>query len=145
MTQTCRFALLADPGCAMIIRSRRVKRGFAMPLSEEEQRILQDIERSFYESDPAFARAVGESAPYLHAGRNARFAAAGFVASLAVLLATFTNAPLMGLVGFVGMVVCAAIFVRNVRRMIVNKQSEVSAGGRAGEWRDGIRDRFWND
>ncbi len=30
-----------------------------MPLSEEEQKMLEEIERSFYDNDPGLARAVG--------------------------------------------------------------------------------------
>ena len=37
-----------------------------MPLSEDEQRILQEIERNFYDSDPAFAREVSTTTLYRH-------------------------------------------------------------------------------
>lgn len=87
-----------------------------MPLSEEEQRILQDIERSFYETDPAFARAVETSTLHRHAGRNCKLAAVGFVLSVALLLATFTQVPVLGFVGFLGMVSSTFVFVQNLRR-----------------------------
>ncbi|HAF67718.1 MAG TPA: DUF3040 domain-containing protein, partial [Acidimicrobiaceae bacterium] len=32
-----------------------------MPLSDDEQRILHEIEKEFYDSDPEFAREVGET------------------------------------------------------------------------------------
>ena len=87
-----------------------------MPLSEEEQRILQDIERSFYETDPAFARAVEASSLHRHAGRNCKLAAIGFILSLVLLLATFTRLPVLGFTGFLGMVSSAFVFVQNLRR-----------------------------
>ena len=41
-----------------------------MPLSEDEQRILQQIEAQLYESDPALAREVATTTLYSHAFRN---------------------------------------------------------------------------
>ena len=51
-----------------------------MPLSEEEQRILSEIERRFYASDPKTAHQLSTTTLYRHAGRNCKWAAAGFVA-----------------------------------------------------------------
>ena len=44
---------------------QRPRRGCQVPLSEDEERILKDIEREFYENDPAFAREVSETTLYL--------------------------------------------------------------------------------
>lgn len=88
-----------------------------MPLSEDEQRILQDIERSFYENDPAFAKAVSSSAIYKHASRNCKIAVGTFALSLVVLLATFTSTPIVAFLGFVGMLASAGFFVQNLRRI----------------------------
>lgn len=88
-----------------------------MPLSEDEQRILQDIERSFYETDPKFAEAVSRTTLYRHAGRNCKWAVVLFFVSLAVLIASFVKFPLIAFVGFAGMVAAAAVFVQNVRRI----------------------------
>ena len=52
-----------------------------MPLSEEEQRILSEIERRFYASDPKTAHQLSTTTLYRHAGRNCKWAAAGFVAA----------------------------------------------------------------
>lgn len=88
-----------------------------MPLSEDEQRILQDIERSFYETDPKFAESVSRTTLYRHAGRNCKWAIALFVVSLAVLLASFIQFPIVAFIGFLGMTAATAIFVQNVRRI----------------------------
>ena len=45
-----------------------------MPLSDDEQRILHEIEKEFYDSDPEFAREVGETTLYKHALRNIKWA-----------------------------------------------------------------------
>jgi hypothetical protein len=88
-----------------------------MPLSEDEQRILQDIERSFYETDPKFAETVSRTTLYRHAGRNCKWAVVLFVVSLAILVTSFVKFPLIAFVGFSGMVAATAVFVKNVRRI----------------------------
>ena len=87
-----------------------------MPLSEDEQRILQDIERSFYETDPKFAESVSRTTLYRHAGRNCKWAVALFVVSLVVLVACFVNYPLIAFVGFLGMVAATTVFVKKMKR-----------------------------
>ncbi len=88
-----------------------------MPLSEDEQRILHEIEQQFYESDPAFAREVGKTTLYRHAGRNLKWAALGFVCGLALLIATFASSLLLGFGGFLVMLASAIVFERNLRKM----------------------------
>lgn len=88
-----------------------------MPLSEDEQRILHEIERSFYENDPAFARGVKESPTvYRHAGRNMKWAGVGFVAGL-VILVVFLSTLALALAGFALMLFSALAFERNLRKM----------------------------
>ena len=50
-----------------------------VPLSEDEQRILSEIEEQLYESDPDLVREVTSKTIYSHAFRNLRFAALLFV------------------------------------------------------------------
>ena len=88
-----------------------------MPLSEDEQRILQEIEKNFYDNDPAFAREVSSSTLGRNAGRNLKLAAAGFVAGLVVLILGFTESLGLGFLGFVAMLASAAVFERNVRHL----------------------------
>lgn len=88
-----------------------------MPLSEEEQRVLREIERSFYESDPEFARQVSSKTLYKHAGRNLRWAALGFVGGLILLVTSFASYLFLGIAGFLAMLFSALIFERNLRAM----------------------------
>src|SRR5439155_4263973 len=60
-----------------------------MPLSEDEQRILQEIEAQFYANDPQLAQQVSETTLYRHASRNIKWAALGFVVGFIVLLTSF--------------------------------------------------------
>ena len=88
-----------------------------MPLSEEEQRILSEIEQQFYESDPAFARGVGKTTLYRHAGRNLKYAGLGFFGGFAVLVVAFTSSLLLAFAGFLVMLGSAFVFERNLRKM----------------------------
>jgi hypothetical protein len=92
-------------------------KGNSVPLSEDEQRILQEIERNFYDSDPAFAREVSTTTLYRHAGRNLKWAALGFIAGLAILIAGFTQSVFLGFFGFLIMVGCAFWFYVNLAKM----------------------------
>lgn len=120
-----------------------------MPLSEDEQRILHEIERSFYENDPDFARGVRESPTvYRHAGRNMKWAALGFVAGLVVLV-VFLSSLVLALIGFAAMLGSALIFERNLRKLGRAGLAQISESVRSrgfpdvfGDTRRRLRDRF---
>ena len=95
-----------------------------MPLSEHEQRILAQLEESLVRQDPGFAERVRSETVYRHAGRYCKWAAAGFVAGVAVTVAFYSRSVLAGFAGVAVMFVSAVVFERNLRRM-----------GRAG-WHD---------
>lgn len=88
-----------------------------MPLSEDEERILKDIEREFYENDPAFARGVGETTLYRHAWRNIKLSLVGFVAGFAILVLALSVSYLFAFGGFLIMLACALVIERNARKM----------------------------
>ena len=120
-----------------------------MPLSEDEQRILHEIERSFYENDPDFARGVRESPTvYRHAGRNVKWAALGFVVGLVVLV-VFLSSLVLALIGFVAMLVSLLAIERNLRKMGRAGLQQISESVRSrgfpdvfGDTRKRLRDRF---
>jgi hypothetical protein len=123
-----------------------------VPLSEDEQRILHEIERQFYEQDPAFARQVGSTTVYSHAGRNLKWAALGFVAGLVIMLASFASSLWLGAAGFAVMFACAVVFERNLRRVgkaglqsITNAMPGSNLGKAIGDARRRMRDRFRKD
>ena len=116
-----------------------------MPLSEEEQRILSEIERRFYASDPKTAHQLSTTTLYRHAGRNCKWAAAGFIAGLAVLLVSFASSLFLGAIGFGIMLGSAFVFERNLRKMgRAGWQSLTSSvrGGGLGNAGKRMRDRF---
>ncbi len=79
-----------------------------MPLSEDEQRILSEIEAKLYESDPALARDIADTTIYTHAYRNLKWATLGFLAGLVGLVLTLGVSFLLAFGGFVIMLVSRA-------------------------------------
>jgi hypothetical protein len=57
-----------------------------MPLSEHEERALQEIARHLTEEDPKFVATVASTAPSVVHRRRLRYAVAGFVTGLVLLL-----------------------------------------------------------
>jgi hypothetical protein len=118
-----------------------------VPLSEEEQRILSEIERRFYASDPKTAHQLSTTTLYRHAGRNCKWAAAGFVLGLAILLVSFASSLLLGAVGFLIMLGSAFVFERNLRKMGRASwhdltESMRARGGPFGDTGKKLRERF---
>jgi hypothetical protein len=90
--------------------------GERVPLSEEEQRILQEMEQKLYADDRAFVTRVRAEASRSLASRPLRWSVLAFVAGLAVLLASFRSSLLLGTLGFLVMVVAALAFERSARQ-----------------------------
>ena len=111
-----------------------------MPLSEDEQRILHEIEQQFYESDPAFAREVGKTTLYRHAGRNLKWAAAGFFCGFLLLIVAFASSLLLGFAGFLVMLASAIVFERNLRKMGRAGWQQVTGNMKAHNLREGLGD-----
>ena len=97
-----------------------------MPLSEDEQRILHEIERSFYEHDPDFAKGVSQTTLSPRAGRNTKWAVIGFLGGFVLLLASFATSRLLALLAFGVMVSCALMLERNLRRLGKSGWSDIT-------------------
>ncbi len=87
-----------------------------MALSDDEQRILRQIEQEL-QNDSKFAQAVSPSGLYTHSARTVRWAIAGLVASLAVLVVLLQVHFLASFVVFLAMVAMLAVIERNARAM----------------------------
>lgn len=88
-----------------------------VPLSENEQRILSEIEAKLYESDPSLAKEVGSTTVYTAGLRSLRWATAGFVAGVVVMIVTLSTSYWLSFVGFVIMLGAALLFERNARHL----------------------------
>ena len=123
-----------------------------MPLSEDEQRILHQIEQQFYESDPDFAYSVSQTTLYRHAFRNIKWGVLGLVAGLVFLLFTLQIHVLLAFVGFLIMLACAFVIERNARAMgraglqhVTSSMRAARLGERLGGAGERMRNKFRRD
>jgi hypothetical protein len=88
-----------------------------VPLSEDEERILQEIAQRFYEDDPTFAREVSETTLYRHTVRRMKWSVVGLLIGAVFLVASLSTSYLLSFAGFLVMLVCALVFERNLRKL----------------------------
>jgi len=111
-----------------------------VPLSEDEQRSLHQIEQQCYESDPDFARSVSQTTIYRHAFRNIKWAVLLFLGGVVMLLLTLSVHFLLAFVGVVIMLVALLIIERNARKLGKAGMEQMTRSMRA----KGVRDAFGN-
>jgi cytochrome c-type biogenesis protein CcmH/NrfG len=87
-----------------------------VPLNENEERILAEIERQFRAGDPASAERISSTTLKSYLARNVKWASAGFVVGLLVLLASFATSWILGVVGFLIMLASALVLIQNLHR-----------------------------
>ncbi|WP_433386651.1 DUF3040 domain-containing protein [Micromonospora sp. KLBMP9576] len=120
-----------------------------MPLSEHEQRLFEQIERSLAE-DPKFASAVRASDPRFHTRRRLLVAAGVMIAGLALLVyGAVIKTPPLAVAGFVVMLASAAFAVQSHRRaqspdlhVVGGTTSRRRPRGKSGGRRPSILDRM---
>jgi hypothetical protein len=120
-----------------------------VPLSEDEQRILSQIEQQLYESDPALARDIADTTIYTHAYRNLKWAILGFVVGTGVLLFTLSTSFVLAFGGFLIMLGSALAIERSARKMGKAGVQQITQSMRTAGLRDALgnanqrmRDRF---
>jgi len=120
-----------------------------VPLSEDEQRILHQIEQQFYETDPDLARTVGSTSVYRHYLRSLKWAALLCLAGLALLVATLTTNYLVSFIGFLVMLGAVLWGERCVRKLGKAGLQQLTTSMRTnglrdylGNTRNRMRDRF---
>ena len=98
-----------------------------MPLSEEEARLLHQLEQSLAAEDPDFASTLRGSKLFAHNRRIAVLAALGFVLGIVLLLAGAVMAlTIVGVLGFVAMLASAYMFLNAYRRGIGSSEDNAS-------------------
>ncbi|MER5943439.1 MULTISPECIES: DUF3040 domain-containing protein [unclassified Streptomyces] len=99
-----------------------------MPLSEHEQRMLEQMERALYAEDPKFATALEGSGLRTYTRRRVYQAVAGFLVGIALLMAGMVAKQVwLSVVGFLVMLGCAVLAVTGWRK--APKPGEQPAGG----------------
>jgi hypothetical protein len=107
-----------------------------VPLSEEEQRLLEQMEQALVAEDPKFASALRGSALVARSRRHAILAVLGFLVGVAALMiGAIATLTVVAVVGFVLMLTSAYVFVTAWRRVQQGDDSsnpqESSGGGEA--------------
>ena len=125
-----------------------------MPLSEDEQRILKEIEQQFYATDPQFAHEVATTSVYRHSLRRMKLAGLAFVAGtvLMVWMLWLGNFVLSFLLGLLPMFAAVVWFEHNLRKLGRAGLAQVTKSMRASNFRDALgnagkraRERFRRD
>ena len=89
-----------------------------MPLSEHEQRLLDQIERALYQEDPKFASTVRSTDLRTHMKRRLRRAALVLAVGVLVMFGGLvSNVPAVGILGFVVMVGALALALSSWKRL----------------------------
>ena len=112
-----------------------------MPLNEQEQKILEEIERQFYEDDPKLAETVAKTTLESVQRRWHRLAVGGFVIGLVVMLAFFTASTALAIAGFLLMLVSVGWMTTNLRRRLPRLRPTNMVEGLA----DRLRQRWRRD
>ena len=110
-----------------------------MPLSEEEQKILREIEQQLNATDPDLADQISRTTLYRHAARVIKWSALGLIGGLVLLVLTFAKNVYVAMAGFLVMLACLLVIERNVRKLGRAGLQSVTGGWRAG---GGIRGFF---
>ena len=110
-----------------------------MPLSEHEQRQIEQIEQALRASDPRFADTVRAADPQVHYKRRIIGAALGFLIGVGLLLAgVVVDVIAIAVAGFVVMLAASLWAVTSYRRMTGNATAKA---GRSGKMRRAARRR----
>ncbi|MER7958964.1 MULTISPECIES: DUF3040 domain-containing protein [unclassified Streptomyces] len=104
-----------------------------MPLSEHEQRMLEQMERALYAEDPKFATALEGSGLRTYTRRRVYQAVAGFLVGIALLMAGMVAQQIwISVVGFLVMLGCAVLAVTGWRKAPKPGEQQASGGAAAG-------------
>ena len=110
----------------------------AMPLSEDEQRILREIEENLSATDPKLVQHVSDNTLYRHSARVIKWAVVGFVAGLLLMILVMLG--------------CALTIEHNVRKLGKAGMESLTGSMRSGALKNMLgnagsrwRERFGRD
>lgn len=116
-----------------------------MPLSEEELRLLEQMERALVEEDPKFASTLRGSAFRHSARRRAVTAGVVFVGGIALLMSgAVLGVPILGIGGFVVMLLSATVALTAMRGHAAQAETQSAPLGvpKQGSFMERLEDRW---
>jgi DUF3040 family protein len=118
-----------------------------VPLSDREQRILEEIEKNLHEEDPDFAQSVREQAPRMDEIRRIKLGAGIFAAGFVVLISFFFSGLVgVGVIAF-GLMVGGIVLIAGALRVLASERRSVPVrrqriARRIGRWEERLRQRY---
>jgi hypothetical protein len=106
-----------------------------MPLNEDEQRILEQIERQFYEEDPDLAHSVANASLRSRLRPHRRLAILGFIVGLVVMVVSL-KILWVATLGFILMLASAGWLAMTFRR------GSQSGSDGIGKWLERARQKW---
>lgn len=132
--------LLVDVICSGVTACL-VGKGDEMPLSEEEQRILHEMEKKLYEHDRGF---IGrDRGPRSLALRSLRGSIALFIAGFVILVLSFRSSLLLATFGFLVMLLSTVMFERSLRQTKGDLSGKHALGEDLSTLANRLRSRFF--
>lgn len=117
----------------------------AVPLSDDEQRILRQIEEQL-QTDQRFAQLASPAGLYRQSARSVRWAILGVVLGLVITVVALQIHFLLAFVGFLVMLGCALVIERQLRAIGKVGVADIAATLRNSKIASArIRDRFPRD
>ncbi|CAB4739200.1 unannotated protein [freshwater metagenome] len=114
-----------------------------MPLSEDEQRILGEIEQNLRASDPDLARQVGSTTVYTESVRRLKWGVFGFTLALIASVLLLAVSYLAAFAGFL-VVFALAIFIESNARQLgragMNEATQALRNNGSGSLKDYFND-----
>tara|TARA_B100000700_G_scaffold312549_1_gene396301 strand:- start:1300 stop:1689 length:390 start_codon:yes stop_codon:yes gene_type:complete len=107
-------------------------------LSEDEERILNEMEEQLQASDPRLVKEVSETTVYTQPLRSMKWAVAGFISGVALMVATLSTSYLLAFIGFLVMLCSALRLEHNARVVGRTGLRQVSDSGRVTSFRDAL-------
>ena len=123
LTCECFWASSIRPG--RVVARPPLCDAYWVPLSEDEERILSEMEERLSETDPRLVREVSETTLYTQPLRSMKWAVGGFVTGVALMVATLSTSYLLAL-----------RLERNARQVGRTGLRQVASSGRTSSLRD---------
>lgn len=114
-----------------------------MPLSEHEQKLLDEIEQALYAEDPKFAASVRAARSRSRVRKSAVLCGLGVIAGLAlVMVGLIANVIVVSVIGFVMVVGCCGYAVQVVRSRDRGPRAVPNGRGASAARQAGLRGRM---
>ena len=111
-----------------------------MPLSDEEERILSEMEDHLNESDPDLVREVSETTVYTKSLRSLKWSGLAFLTGVILMVATLSVSFFLAFAAFLVMLGAALAIERSARQLGRTGLQQVAQSSRGNTFRSVIQE-----